>query len=234
MRHLIIILAVFLSSCSYFQRGHLDKQSVDKNSIAFIEIQRHCYDSSIYKLNEKQISGFIENWNSSKEVGFYKFIPNIRITLHLKNGETRVFRANTSSIIENSGHCYSVADSNYFGQMWAEAVSYTLNDAFIKVTKEKFLEQVKKLENGLKLEIVDLYEDSENISSYENLYIGEYLKKNGFEVTHYGRGNWFLGPIIENETLENKDYKCTVDKLYYSQDSTKKYKITERIECVKK
>jgi hypothetical protein len=234
MKHIIIIVSVFLCSCSFIQKGNSDKQSLSRDSVAYVEIQQKSIDSTFFRLTEKQLAGFIEKWNGSKELERCKFVPDFHIIVHSKNGQTRDFVTNMFRIKENSDYCFTISDSTYFGKLWAEAYLYTLMNAFEKVTKEKFLEQVKKLENGLKIEVVDLYEDTENISDYEKLYISDYLKKKGFEVTNYGRGNWFLGPIIESETLESNDFKCKVDKLYYTQDSTKKYKITERIECIKK
>lgn len=84
-------------------------------------------------------------------------------------------------------------------------------------------------------EFIDLYPTIDSISSdeYENIILVDSLKTKGFNVTNRGRGNWTEGPRIVSFTMSNGQRECQVDKLYYSTEHENKYKVTERIKCVK-
>lgn len=85
------------------------------------------------------------------------------------------------------------------------------------------------------LEFFDLYPILDSIASdkYENSILVDLLKTKGFKVINWGRGNWMEGPRILNFTLSNQQCECQVDKLYYSTEQERKYKVTERIKCKK-
>lgn len=53
----------------------------------------------------------------------------------------------------------------------------------------------------------------------EKLILVQILKKKGFEVKNWGRGNHPLGPRIIAMTLKKDDYECAVNKIYYLTDT---------------
>lgn len=68
----------------------------------------------------------------------------------------------------------------------------------------------------------------------ESMIMAELLKKRGFVVTEWGRGNYPpRGPRIITLTLANKENECTVQKIYYSTLFEGIYETTERIKCGK-
>jgi len=234
MKQVIIVLVAFLSSCTFIQKGQYKKTQIDKDSVQFIEMNMSQNDSNAFKLTGKQSVDFIYKWNNSKDKGLYKYLAEYYITVHLVNGKTRSFRTNFDKIKEDEDNCYSISDTSYFDKLWNDLLIEDSNKEYFKISKDKFSELIKKMDSELSVEIMDLYKDSELIPDTDTLYINHYLKNLGFKVRDYGRGNWMQGPRIVSFTLENENYRCYVDKLYYSQDSTNKNKITERIKCKKK
>lgn len=87
------------------------------------------------------------------------------------------------------------------------------------------------------IELPDLYEKTtEKISNDKNekLILAEKLKKRGFEVINWGRGNNPpLGPRIIALTLKKGNCECEIIKIYYSTADESQYKITEKIKCKK-
>ena len=87
------------------------------------------------------------------------------------------------------------------------------------------------------IELPDLYEKTtEKISNDKNekLILAEKLKKRGFEVINWGRGNNPpLGPRIIALTLKKGDCECEIIKIYYSTADESQYKMTEKIKCKK-
>lgn len=87
------------------------------------------------------------------------------------------------------------------------------------------------------IELPDLYEKTtEKISNDKNekLILAEKLKKRGFEVINWGRGNNPpLGPRIIALTLKKGDCECEIIKIYYSIADESQYKMTEKIKCKK-
>ncbi|MCD0468730.1 hypothetical protein [Flavobacterium sp. JAS] len=69
----------------------------------------------------------------------------------------------------------------------------------------------------------------------EKLILAQILKRKGFEITNWGRGNHPLGPRIVVFNFKKDHCKCEVQKIYYSTDALplEIYKITERIKCKK-
>ena len=83
------------------------------------------------------------------------------------------------------------------------------------------------------LEFKGLYQNLDSIASdrYEKLALVDSLKKRGFRVTNWGRGNWEFGPRIVSLDLSKETCVCQVDKLYYTTQKENEYRVTERIKC---
>lgn len=67
--------------------------------------------------------------------------------------------------------------------------------------------------------------------SLESLILAESLKKRGFKVINWGRGNHPRGPRFVNLTLKKENCICEVTKFYYSTYSDTLYEMAERIAC---
>ena len=235
MRHTLIIIVFVISSCGFKKSQLFDKKSIDKDSVDYIVIEQWHKDSAAYRLSNKQIMDFIDKWNSSSSSGLYKYIADYNLTVHMKNGLLRNFRINRDKIKENNDYCYNITDKDFFNNVWQQAkISDSIND-YKSITQDKFYDYFSTLKYNQGYEIIDFYLDkaNEQIPETDTLKISEFLKKKGFKVTNWGRGNWIFGPRIISLTLENDSCTCQVDKLYYTQDSQTDYKVTERILCKK-
>lgn len=82
-------------------------------------------------------------------------------------------------------------------------------------------------------EFLEFYQDVDKIRNDDDeiLFIVEALKKEGYAVSKWGRGNWEYGPRIVSYTMTKNDCLCRIDKLYYTVDYSGNYKVTEKIEC---
>lgn len=100
-------------------------------------------------------------------------------------------------------------------------------DFTIKNSNDKFIE-LPNLYDSLSKQIMQKDED-------EKLILVQILKKKGFEIINWGRGNHPLGPRIITLTLKKDNCECEVDKIYYSADNLPDsiYVTTERIKCKK-
>jgi hypothetical protein len=100
-------------------------------------------------------------------------------------------------------------------------------DFAIKNSNNKFIE-LPNLYDSLSKEIVAKDND-------EKLILVQILKKKGFEVIDWGRGNHPLGPRIIVLKLKKDSCECEVQKTYYSTDDLPNeiYKTTESIRCKK-
>jgi hypothetical protein len=68
--------------------------------------------------------------------------------------------------------------------------------------------------------------------SSEKLILAETLKKKGFKIIDWGRGNYPpRGPRIVSLVLQKDNCICEVDKIYYSTVSDTLFEIAERIKC---
>jgi hypothetical protein len=107
--------------------------------------------------------------------------------------------------------------------------------SYQKVGREYFDSLLIDICSTPDLEFIDLYPIQDSIlhDKFEKLYLVTYLKTNGFKVTDWGRGNWMKGPRIVSYTMLNEECNCMVDKLYYTNETDNKYKVTERIRCRK-
>lgn len=84
------------------------------------------------------------------------------------------------------------------------------------------------------MEFTDLYPRIHSISddTHESLQLVQTLKKSGFEIKDWGRGNFQSGPRIVSFTMQKDSCKIRVDKLYYSTDTVGTFRVTERIKLV--
>ena len=107
--------------------------------------------------------------------------------------------------------------------------------SYEKVSQENLASFMNGICSNKDIEFIDLYPIIDSISSdeYENIILVDSLRTKGFNVTNMGRGNWMEGPRIVSFTMSNGECECQVDKLYYSTEHESKYKVTERIKCVK-
>lgn len=101
-------------------------------------------------------------------------------------------------------------------------------DFAIENSNDKFIE-LPDLYDSLPKEIIAKDED-------EKLILVQILKKKGFEIKDFGRGNHPLGPRIISLKLKKGSCECEVQKTYYSTDDLpgEIYKTTESIKCKKK
>jgi hypothetical protein len=100
-------------------------------------------------------------------------------------------------------------------------------DFAIKNSNNKFIE-LPNLYDSVSKEIVAKDED-------EKLILVQILKKKGFEVKDWGRGNHPLGARIITLKLRKGNCECEVLKTYYSTDDLPReiYKTTESVRCKK-
>jgi ribosomal protein S8 len=104
---------------------------------------------------------------------------------------------------------------------------------------EKVVDFAIENSNNKYIELPNLYDSlsKEIVTKDENekLIVVQILKKKGFEVKDWGRGNHPLGTRIIVLKLKKGNCECEVLKTYYSTDSLPKeiYKTTESIRCKK-
>jgi len=108
-------------------------------------------------------------------------------------------------------------------------------DGYVQTTKDSLNSIIDRICTVIHYEFVDLYKDTDSIPEADFMELDNYLKNEGFEVVETGRGNWMKGPRILSMTLRKGSCYCRIDKLYYSlENCDKKYKVTERIETIKR
>lgn len=104
---------------------------------------------------------------------------------------------------------------------------------------EKIVDFAILISNNKLIELHDLYDSSPKriVEKDENekLVLVQILKKKGFKIINWERGNHPLGPRIIIFNLKKNNCECEVQKIYYSSDAFPKeiYKITESIRCKK-
>ena len=100
---------------------------------------------------------------------------------------------------------------------------------------EKVLDFAIEVRGGNLLQIPHLYTKLATTIPFdgdESLLMAEALKRRGFKVVHWGRGNYPpLGVRIVSLTLNKGDCNCRVDKIYYKTDFAFTYEMSERISC---
>lgn len=100
---------------------------------------------------------------------------------------------------------------------------------------EKIVDFAIENSNDTFIELPNLYDSlPKNIvdDETEKLILVQILKKKGFKVINWGRGNHPLGPRIISLTLKKDRCECKVDKIYYSSNGSID-NVSERIKCFK-
>ena len=100
---------------------------------------------------------------------------------------------------------------------------------------EKVVDFVIENANNKFIELPNLYDSlSKKIvtkEENEKLILVQILKKKGFKVTNWGRGNHPLGPRIVVLNLKKDNCECEVQKIFYANETDEIYATTERIKC---
>jgi hypothetical protein len=101
---------------------------------------------------------------------------------------------------------------------------------------EKVVEFAIENSNDQFIEVEVLYNTPSNKvleDDHEEVILVQILKKKGFEITNWGRGNHPLGPRVVVLNLKKNSCECEVQKTYYSTDDLPNeiYKTTEKIKC---
>lgn len=104
----------------------------------------------------------------------------------------------------------------------------------LKKFEENIVDFAIEQKNSREIELKDLYDsltrkipDDQN----EKSIIVQILKRKGFTITNWGRGNFANGPRVIIYNLKNKNCECEVAKYYYSTADSATYLRTEAISC---
>jgi hypothetical protein len=73
------------------------------------------------KLTATQSKQFAEDWNRAKSVGPCKYASTHRLTVYMKDGTKRGFRANGKTIKENNDYGFKMKKQDYFEKLWEGA-----------------------------------------------------------------------------------------------------------------
>jgi hypothetical protein len=107
----------------------------------------------------------------------------------------------------------------------------TSKDFFV----DRILDATIQTSTGELIELPNLYDTlakSLPEDKDEELILVQKLKRRGFDVTHWGRGNYPpLGPRIVMVELKKDKCNCSVIKKYYSTISDSLYQMIEGISC---
>lgn len=114
MRQFIIIISLFLTSCS---SPFNDKQKVDLNNVDYVEIRKQ-FDTVSLRLTNDQVADLIRNWNNSSPKGPYKYLPEYSLTINFKGDSSLSYRTSSDLIKQRSDWAYSVGDKKYFKNIW--------------------------------------------------------------------------------------------------------------------
>ena len=105
----------------------------------------------------------------------------------------------------------------------------------VKAPLENTIDYIISMKNNITIEFPNLYDSLTNYienDSTEKLIIGQVLKKEGFEIINWGRGNYSpLGPRIISIEMKKDNCYCQVDKIYYLTQTDSLLRRTERIRC---
>jgi len=67
--------------------------------------------------------------------------------------------------------------------------------------------------------------------SADQIILVQSLKKRGFKINDWGRGNHANGPRIISITMSNGNCECQVMKIYYLTEDKDAFEMSERIKC---
>ncbi|MEM6298523.1 MAG: hypothetical protein AAF740_07545 [Bacteroidota bacterium] len=120
MKLIIAILLTILTACGQTTKSTTNKTKIDFDAVDHVEIKQRLHDQTTVRLTDQQTEDFVANWNNSKSEGLCKYMPTLWLTLTVKDGVTRTFRANGESIKENNDWCFSIGDNDFFDHLWTE------------------------------------------------------------------------------------------------------------------
>jgi len=121
MRQFLIIISLFLTSCS---NDFNDRQKLDKGNVNYVEIRKQ-FDTVSLRLTADQVTDFIDNWNSSSAKGPYKYLTDYLLTIHFKGDSTLSYRTSGDLIEQRSDWAYSFGDKKYFKTIWFKQAGLT-------------------------------------------------------------------------------------------------------------
>ena len=97
-RHIAFVLfslTILLDSCN-------DKPKFDRNEVEYIEMRKQT-DTVSLRLTSTQIDDFIDNLNKSSEKGLTKYLPEYKLTVHLKGDSVISYRTCKDLMVKTSG-----------------------------------------------------------------------------------------------------------------------------------
>ncbi|MES2412022.1 MAG: hypothetical protein V4535_11320 [Bacteroidota bacterium] len=101
-------------------------------------------------------------------------------------------------------------------------------------TNQQIIDLIIHAKNNEFVEFSDMYETTATAiksDEEEKILIVQFLKKKGFKVENWGRGNFPYGPRIISIEMVKADCRCDVAKLYYTYDSDGTIEVKEKIRC---
>lgn len=99
---------------------------------------------------------------------------------------------------------------------------------------ENTLDFVTEHKDNSVIELSSIYDSLTSTiadDSAEYLILADSLKKRGFKVIDWSRGNHPRGPRFVNLVLQKDNCFCEVTKLYYSSFSDDWYEMSEKVSC---
>ena len=128
---LLAIILTFIVSTTFTPCGETkSNSSFKKDTIAISEVdfikirkkagQLDSIPNGAKQLTDTQEIEFIERWNSSKEKGLIKAIPQYFIDIHFKDGSKRKFRIFGQYIKEQNDYSYDIGEKNFINNIWQE------------------------------------------------------------------------------------------------------------------
>lgn len=122
MTKLFSLLYLFLCGLTINAQAIDEKESIDINKIAYVEISKRNLstktDSPIKRVTIEQYKDFVEKWNSSKSLGADKFVSKYVLYLVFKNGSKRQFTINRNKIQQSNWMTFDIGDDLYFEKIW--------------------------------------------------------------------------------------------------------------------
>lgn len=137
--------------------------------------------------------------------------------------------ADITTVITRSLILVATFTSSCSGVKAPESSVKSFPDAIVNFSLERLRGEVIELPEVYGSAPIRVLEDSE-----EHLVLVGVLKKRGFKIAGWGRGNLDArGPRIVTFTLRKDSCECQVDKIYYSTIDTTLI-ASERIRCYEK
>jgi hypothetical protein len=146
MKILVPILFLTLPACGQNDsKTFSEKHPIQIDSVETIYIKRSLIDTDSIKLNDGQKGDFIEKWNNSESVGFYKYITEYWIILKEKNGSIRKFRTNKDKIKENNDWAFSIGDTVFINSIWKSNNLFPRPEQYDPIS---FIQSVSRIVNS--------------------------------------------------------------------------------------